>query len=210
MNNEQNIQAAQQRLKALLQQLDLREQALREHQQRDERNQPDPRPEAEAIRLGIEQRGYAVPGPGRVSLFKLRVEIPGVSASDHINNTLQNPALSESDWSTGTALETNTRISGVKAISGTRKASVTSPPEHPIGTRDNAPPSSKNLITYSTGHFFLAHGLRQIHLGGLTADNREEAYNGLILALICDFGQVVELKELCVQKGADFASLVEC
>ncbi|KNC71007.1 hypothetical protein SARC_16461 [Sphaeroforma arctica JP610] len=110
MNNEQNIQAAQQRLEALLQQLDQREQALREHQQRDERKQPDPRAEVDAIRLEIEKRGYAVPGPGRGSLFKLRVEIPGVSASDHINNTLQNPALSESDWSTGTALETNTGI----------------------------------------------------------------------------------------------------
>ncbi|KNC78528.1 hypothetical protein SARC_09042, partial [Sphaeroforma arctica JP610] len=46
----------------------------------------DLREAAETIRLQIEERGYAVPGICRNSLFGLRLEITGVSTSEHINN----------------------------------------------------------------------------------------------------------------------------
>ncbi|KNC74037.1 hypothetical protein SARC_13406 [Sphaeroforma arctica JP610] len=70
----------------------------------------DLREEAEIIWLEIEQRGYAVPGISRNFLFGLRLEITGVSTSEHINNLYQCPTVANGEWSTGVPLDICTAV----------------------------------------------------------------------------------------------------
>ncbi|KNC79808.1 hypothetical protein SARC_07807 [Sphaeroforma arctica JP610] len=115
---------------------------------------------------------------------------------------------SNSEWSTGKALDTCTAIwcqDNVRYTNGLTDAPV----QTPTWYRSQKKPVVKELDNILNWANYLAHGLRQIHLGGLSIEHREEAYNGLILAVIKDLGQVVELKQLRIQEGSDFAALVE-
>ncbi|KNC75530.1 hypothetical protein SARC_11948 [Sphaeroforma arctica JP610] len=86
------------------------------------------------------------------------------------------------------------------------KGLTSSPVQVPLWYEPQKPVVQEELINILTWVNHLAFTLKQIDLGGLSAQHREQPY---LLELIKDLGRTLELKQLSVKKGSSFAALVE-